>query len=61
MNNRSFVLLAAAAISGTAIASSSVAQADPTLDRLLASQCAQCHGTDGRAVGDIDSLAWRGV
>lgn len=31
--------------------------ADPDVDRLLASQCAQCHGTNGRAVGDIDSLA----
>jgi cytochrome c553 len=30
---------------------------DPSVDRLLASQCAQCHGTDGRAVGEIDSLA----
>ncbi|HRX70142.1 MAG: cytochrome C [Candidatus Competibacteraceae bacterium] len=31
-------------------------QAAPPAGRLLASQCAQCHGTDGRAVGDIDSL-----
>ena len=30
---------------------------DPSLDRLLASQCAQCHGTDGKAVGKMDSLA----
>ena len=30
---------------------------DPTIDRLLASQCAQCHGTDGYAVGDMDGLA----
>lgn len=35
----------------------SVVQAeDITINRLLASQCAQCHGTFGRAVGDIDSL-----
>lgn len=33
------------------------AQAEPPIGRLLASQCAQCHGTDGRAVGDMDSLA----
>jgi cytochrome c553 len=26
-------------------------------DQLLASQCAQCHGTYGRAVADIESLA----
>jgi len=30
---------------------------DLSLDRLLASQCAQCHGTNGRAVGDMDGLA----
>jgi len=24
--------------------------------RMLASQCAQCHGTDGRATGDIEPL-----
>lgn len=29
---------------------------DITINRLLASQCAQCHGTFGRAVGDIDGL-----
>lgn len=30
---------------------------DPTINRMLASQCSQCHGTNGYAVGDIDSLA----
>ncbi|WP_078118371.1 c-type cytochrome [Thiosocius teredinicola] len=30
---------------------------DATINRLLASQCAQCHGSNGRAVGDMDSLA----
>lgn len=40
------------------ITATSVAHAeDPTINRLLASQCAQCHGTNGYAVGDIDSLA----
>jgi len=40
------------------ITTATTAQAeDMTINRLLASQCAQCHGTDGRAVGDIDSLA----
>ena len=29
---------------------------DMTINRLLASQCSQCHGTYGMAVGDIDSL-----
>jgi sulfide dehydrogenase cytochrome subunit len=30
---------------------------DPTVNRLLASQCAQCHGTNGYAVGDFEDLA----
>ena len=33
------------------------AQEDAATDRLLASQCAQCHGTNGHAVGEMDSLA----
>ncbi len=33
---------------------------EPTPGRLLASQCAQCHGTDGRSVSDIDSLVGEG-
>ncbi|MEH6517312.1 MAG: hypothetical protein V7742_11545 [Halioglobus sp.] len=30
---------------------------DATVDRMVASQCAQCHGTDGHATGDIDQIA----
>lgn len=30
---------------------------DPTINRLLASQCSQCHGANGHALGDIDSIA----
>ena len=48
--------VAAGAALSVAVPLSSLAQ-DPTVDRLLASQCAQCHGTDGYAVGDIDELA----
>ncbi len=41
----------------TLIISSPIAFAeDVTINRLLASQCSQCHGTFGRAVGDIDGL-----
>ena len=29
----------------------------PETTRLLASQCAQCHGTTGNSLGDIDSIA----
>jgi sulfide dehydrogenase cytochrome subunit len=38
-----------------------VSLAASTSGRLLASQCAQCHGTDGHAVGDIDRLAGESV
>ncbi|PLW67686.1 c-type cytochrome [Pseudohalioglobus lutimaris] len=38
------------------VAGASLAQ-DPTIDRMIAAQCAQCHGTDGHATGDIDSIA----
>ena len=30
---------------------------DVTINRLLASQCAQCHGTNGHAVGDMERLS----
>lgn len=30
---------------------------DPAVDRLLASHCAQCHGTNGYATGEFESLA----
>lgn len=29
---------------------------DIKVNRLLAAQCAQCHGTNGKAIGDIDKL-----
>ena len=39
-------------------ASSGAAAAPPSMtDQLLASQCAQCHGTYGRPVKDIEGLA----
>jgi cytochrome c553 len=40
-----------------ALAGSTGAAAATMTDQLLASQCAQCHGTYGRAVAGIDSLA----
>ena len=39
------------------IAQTAMAADDPTINRLLASQCAQCHGTNGHAVGDMDGLS----
>ena len=37
--------------------SSVMANDDMTINRLLASQCSQCHGTNGYSVGDIEPLA----
>jgi sulfide dehydrogenase cytochrome subunit len=45
----------------TALASLGAGADDPEVNRLLASQCSQCHGTNGYAVGDIDSLAAESV
>jgi sulfide dehydrogenase cytochrome subunit len=33
--------------------------ADPSVGRLVAATCANCHGTDGRSRGDIPALAGR--
>jgi sulfide dehydrogenase cytochrome subunit len=38
-------------------AGTAAAADDPLVNQLLASQCAQCHGTFGHARGDFDSLA----
>ena len=38
----------------------SVPTSGPTAGRLLASQCAQCHGTDGHSLNGIDDLAGEG-
>ena len=37
--------------------SNSALAQDPSVDRLLASHCAQCHGTNGYAVGEFESIA----
>lgn len=39
------------------VAQVALAEDDPTVNRLLAAQCAQCHGTNGYAVGDMDGLS----
>jgi sulfide dehydrogenase cytochrome subunit len=44
------------ALAGLLLAGAASAE-DPTVNRLLASQCAQCHGTNGYALGEIDELA----
>ncbi len=42
--------------SGLALAVPLTSLAAPPPGRLLAAQCAQCHGTNGKTVGDIESL-----
>lgn len=46
----------ALALLGTSIISGPAFAEDATINRLLASQCAQCHGSNGHAVGDMDGL-----
>lgn len=55
MKKKTLLALCAALCSGT-IGQLALAE-DLTVNRLLASQCAQCHGTDGVSAGGIDSLA----
>ena len=49
-------LLLAIAAGGAAVIAAS-RDAGPPPGQLLASQCFQCHGTDGRAVGGFESVA----
>lgn len=49
--------IAAALLVALGTSSGAVLAADPAAGRLLASQCAQCHGTDGYAVSGFPSLA----
>lgn len=42
------------------LCSAAVSAEDFRVNRMLASQCAQCHGTEGRAVGDMESLSEEG-
>jgi len=49
-----------AALSLCLASSPGVAQtSDPNLGRNIAANCANCHGTDGRSVGGMPSLAGR--
>lgn len=51
----SMPVLAGAAV--LAICGATAQAEDLLTNRLLAAQCAQCHGTNGQAVGDMESLA----
>jgi cytochrome c553 len=55
MNNKQLSRAACALLGASMISAPALAE-DPTINRLLASQCAQCHGSNGHAVGDMDGL-----
>ena len=57
MNRFSYQVMTA--VLGTALAAAASAQAStsPTLARNLAAQCANCHGTNGKSVAEVPSLA----
>jgi cytochrome subunit of sulfide dehydrogenase len=47
-----------AALAGTAVAQSPTS---PTLGRNLGAQCANCHGTNGKSVAEVPSIAGQPV
>ena len=57
MNRFSYQVMTA--VLGTALAGAASAQVStsPTLARNLAAQCANCHGTNGKSVAEVASLA----
>ena len=55
-NLRNQVLTAALVFAGLASAHAQAPQS-PHLGRNLAAQCANCHGTDGKSVAEVPSLA----
>ena len=58
MNRISGRTLVAAALFALAVnAASAQMPASPTLARNLAAQCANCHGTNGKSVAEVPSLA----
>ncbi len=54
---RAAALAASAMLAVAAQAQSAATAVSPHLARNLAAQCANCHGTNGRSVGEVPSLA----
>jgi cytochrome c553 len=49
--------VAPALVAAALLAAAGASAQDALVDRSLAAQCAQCHGTDGEAVADMEDLA----
>ncbi len=54
---RTFALALAAGVAALGAAYASAQGTDPNLGRNLAATCANCHGTNGASVGEVESLA----
>lgn len=57
MKHTTIHLTTGALVAATVLASHAQAPANPTLGRNLAAQCANCHGTNGKSVAEVPSLA----
>ena len=57
MNRFSCQVMTAALATALAGAASAQVSTSPTLARNLAAQCANCHGTNGKSVAEVASLA----
>ena len=54
---RSIPILVAALVATLGATTVAGQSSDPTLGRSLAATCANCHGTNGVSVGEVESLA----
>ena len=54
---RTFSLILAAAVAALGAHHATAQSGDPNLGRSLAATCANCHGTNGASVGEVESLA----
>ncbi len=57
MNRISYSVMAGVLATACVYAASAQSPASPTLGRNLAAQCANCHGTNGKSVAEVPSLA----
>ena len=57
MNRFSYQIVTSIVVTALFGTASAQAPASPTLGRNLAAQCANCHGTNGKSVAEVPSLA----